>query len=83
MRAGTAFFRLRGCFGGASAAASRLGCRFAILLATVLSAMPHISFAQSYPARPVRIIVPFSTGTAADIVAREKRAVVAIAHGAD
>jgi tripartite-type tricarboxylate transporter receptor subunit TctC len=37
-------------------------------LAVVL--WPAITGAQGFPQRPVRVIVPFSTGTAADIVAR-------------
>ena len=49
--------------------------------ATALLALPQISIAQSFPARPVRIIVPFSTGTAADIVARQLAARLAETWG--
>ena len=38
--------------------------------AAVLPAVSHIASAQAYPARPVRIIVGFPPGGAADIVAR-------------
>ncbi len=41
----------------------------AISLFAAIAAAP--AMAQSYPNKPVRIIVPFSTGTAADIVARQ------------
>src|SRR5271169_6498827 len=46
--------------------------RFLVLAAhaAVLPAVPRIAFAQTYPARPVRIIVGLPLGGGADIVAR-------------
>src|SRR5262245_27012276 len=38
--------------------------------AAVLSAVPRIARAQAYPARPVRVIVGFTPGSASDILAR-------------
>jgi tripartite-type tricarboxylate transporter receptor subunit TctC len=44
--------------------------RRTVLMAMVASGMATPAFAQSYPARPVRMIAPFTPGSPVDVVAR-------------
>src|SRR5205823_5114029 len=38
--------------------------------AAALPFAPHVAMAQAYPTRPVRIIIPFTAGGAADVLLR-------------
>jgi tripartite-type tricarboxylate transporter receptor subunit TctC len=47
-----------------------MGRKFAAWLALGLILLPALAFAQAYPGRPVRIIIPFAPGGASDFVGR-------------
>jgi tripartite-type tricarboxylate transporter receptor subunit TctC len=49
---------------------TRRATQLLILAAAMALAMTITAFAQTYPARPVRFIVPFTAGTGPDILAR-------------
>ena len=44
--------------------------RIRALLTVLTAGLPYSLFAQSYPAKPIRLLVPYSPGGAVDIVAR-------------
>ena len=50
-------------------------------LAVFVAAAAPAAFAQGYPAKPVKIVVPFSAATAADIAARQLATRLADAWG--
>ena len=47
-----------------------MGKKCALLIAFILSALSFSSFAQSYPDRPIKLIIPYTPGGGTDTVAR-------------
>lgn len=56
--------------------------RRALVAATGLAALPLPAFAQAYPARAVRLVVPFPPGNTSDIISRMIAEEVQRRHGA-
>jgi tripartite-type tricarboxylate transporter receptor subunit TctC len=56
--------------GGSAGCASRLSFALAAIIIAAQAFLGPPSHAQDYPARPIRIIVPFGAGGPADVVAR-------------
>lgn len=44
--------------------------RMAVLLAAALAGSPLLTYAQTYPTKPIRAIVPFSAGSGTDVLTR-------------
>ena len=49
----------------------RLATPFAATLATTALLAASLSFAQTYPAKPIKFLVPFPAGSATDVLARQ------------
>ena len=49
----------------------RCRCRTLMLTAAVLAAFSSAALAQTWPAKPVKIVVPYAPGGAVDVVTRK------------
>ena len=52
----------------------------AVMAATLFGVATTIAFAQSYPAKPIRIIVPYPAGGTSDILVRQEPVGLTFVH---